>query len=101
MAKVKVAVPPGAIDVAAVGTRTPGRVLPPTNASACPGGDATAMCRPSVGHAVEPVFFIVTVSEPVEGAPGGRTSRGAADWLATDPSRLVVICHHDDRKPSE
>src|SRR5689334_4993074 len=101
MANVNDAVPPGGMDVAVVGTRTPGRVLPPTMASACPGGDATAMCRPSVGHDVVPVFFIVTCSEPVVGAPGGRTSRGAVGWLTIAPSRLVVMCHHDERRPSE
>ena len=48
-----------------------------------------------------PVFFIVTVRVPVEGAPGGRTRVGAADWLTTDASIVVVICHHDERRPSE
>jgi peptidoglycan hydrolase-like amidase len=85
----------------AVGTRTPGRVLPPTSASACPGGDATAMCRPLVGHTAVPVFFIVTDSTPVDGAPGGRTSRGATVWLTIDASIVVVICHQDERRPSE
>ena len=56
-----------------------------------PGGEATARCSPSVGHAVVPVFFIVTAREPVEGAPGGRTSLGATDCVTTEPSFTPVI----------
>src|SRR6478672_1455358 len=99
-AKVKSAVAPGAMLPDVGRTRTPGRVLPPTSASAWPGGDETARCRPSVGHVVVPTFFIVTVSRPVD-APGERTSRGAADCATTVASLVAVMCHHDERRPSD